>query len=463
MSRDDRPLPYAIGDNDDVEVLTLIDSWRYRGQPLDWDAIVGHERQVRRCREIVEALRRPEEELERLHVRLGRGLVIVGPPGSGKTMIARATAGALGLDVIAPPVSELTPGLVARLYAQLGKLDPVVVVLDEAEPLVGPYHLSDADLVRALCVALDGLDRPSRAPITIALVTATDLSPIATRPGRLSPRLELSLPTGDERRILLERAITGLPIVGKIDVDRVVERTMGWSGAQITVAVAEAMSRSLPSKTDALTNANLLAIVTEDWVLTDPQPRRQYSVERAAKHEASHCLWAELRWPGRVASVTLDGSASAGRTRLDDGQFDRLLDRAAFRDLAALALAGLAGELIWFGVDHISDGPSKDRAQATSWLTRWRETTLPYDPDVLEHGMESDRGSERMRAAIHAEIEQESAKLLAEVVAVLAPHRSAIDALGWSIREADDMTLSGDALSAAIQRALEAERPESGG
>jgi SpoVK/Ycf46/Vps4 family AAA+-type ATPase len=464
MSRDDRPLPYAIGDNDDTEVLALIDSWRYRGQPLDWDAIVGHERQVRRCQEIVEALRRPEEELERLHVRLGRGLVIVGPPGSGKTMIARATAGALGLDVIAPPVSELTPGLVARLYAQLGRLDPVVVVLDEAEPLVGPYHLADADLVRALCVALDGLDRPSRAPITIALVTATDLSPIATRPGRLSPRLELGLPTAEERRILLVRAIAGLPTVGQIDIDRVVERTMGWSGAQLTVAVAEAMSRSLPSKTDALTNAHLLAIVTEDWVLTDPQPsRRQYSVERAAKHEAAHCILADLRWPGRVASVTLGGNESAGRTRLDEEQFDRLLDRAAFRDLAAMALAGLAGELICYGVDHISDGSSRDRAQATTWLTKWREATLPYDPDVLEQGSMSDHGSERMRAAIHAEIEQESAKLLAEVVAVLAPHRSAIDELGWSIREADDMTISGDALSAAIQGALEAERPECGG
>ena len=65
VSDDTRRLPYAIGDEDDTEVLTLIESWRYRGPVVDWDAIVGRERQIRRCQEIVEPVRRPEEELAR--------------------------------------------------------------------------------------------------------------------------------------------------------------------------------------------------------------------------------------------------------------------------------------------------------------------------------------------------------------------------------------------------------------
>jgi len=137
---DDRAqtLPFAItADQDDAEVAALIESWRYRGPAVSWDAIVGHEPQIRRCQEIVEALRRPEADLERLRIRLGRGILLAGAAGTGKTLLARAIAGAIGRDVIAPPVSELTPGLIARLYAQLARMDPVVVVLDEAERVIG--------------------------------------------------------------------------------------------------------------------------------------------------------------------------------------------------------------------------------------------------------------------------------------------------------------------------------------
>src|SRR4051812_26508114 len=98
---DRHTLPHLVRrDEDDVEVRDLIESWRYRGAPLDWGAIVGHEPQVRRCREIVEALRRPEDELRRLGIRIGRGITVTGPAGVGKSLLARSIAGALGRAVV---------------------------------------------------------------------------------------------------------------------------------------------------------------------------------------------------------------------------------------------------------------------------------------------------------------------------------------------------------------------------
>lgn len=451
-----QPLPFAIAaDTDDVEVAALIESWRYRGPAASWDAIVGHEPQIRRCREVVEALRRPEADLERLRIRLGRGIVLGGPAGTGKTLLARAIAGAIGRDVIAPPVSELTPGLIARLYAQLARMDPVVVVLDEAERVIGAVFHADEDCVRALCVALDGLERPHRAPITLALTTASqlELSATATRPGRLSPRLDLGLPTPDERRILLERAIDGLPIVGSLDRDLVVERTGGWSGAEIAVAVEEAMSRSLLDRTDALTAANLLAVVGENYVIADPSPRRVVHERLIGLHEASHALFGHLRWPGGVAMVSLRGE-HAGMTRLDEERFRSIVTAVGFRDLAGFALAGLAGELILFGPDGVSVGSSSDRADATRWLIQAREVAAPYERDVLEFGHESDRGSERMRAALHAALEVDAARLLGEVVAELAPHHGAIESLAEALLASEDQTLLGVDLTAAIEAAL---------
>ena len=151
MTNPDPPrLPFAIdADNDDIEVATLIESWRYRGPAVPWDAVVGHLPQVRRCQEIVEALRRTDADLERLHIRLGRGLVLSGPPGIGKTVLAKSVASAVQRDVISPPVSELTPGLIARLYAQLARMEPSVLVLDEAERLIAmAVYGGDEDLGR---------------------------------------------------------------------------------------------------------------------------------------------------------------------------------------------------------------------------------------------------------------------------------------------------------------------------
>ena len=456
-------LPFAIAaDQDDAEMVALIESWRYRGPDVPWTAVVGHAPQIRRCREIVEALRRSEADLERLHIRLGKGLVLTGAPGTGKTTLAKAVASDVGRPVVTPPVSELTPGLIARLYAQLGRSEPAIILLDEAERVIASgLHGGDEDLGRALAVALDGLGGRDRAPITLALTTFLEyqLSPTLTRPGRLSPRLDLGLPTAAERRILLDRAVEGLPVSGSLDLDLVVQRTGGWTGAEIDVAVEEAMSRSLLGATDALTRdaltmENLLGVVGEHYVIGDPSTRRLRNAHAIARHEAAHAIYAHNHWPGAVAVVSLAGE-QPGVTRLDEDRFETINTSAGYRSLAGMALASLACERLFEpDGDGIAAGSAADRAKATEWLRRSQEISLPYDRDILEQGHDSDRGSERMRAALHASIEGAASALLAEVVAELAPLRSAIESLAEAVLAADDLTLSGPDLAAAIEAAL---------
>jgi hypothetical protein len=191
-------------------------------------------------------------------------------------------------------------------------------------------------------------------------------------------------------------------------------------------------------------------------VISDPSRRRilELHARRIARHEAAHAIFGTLRFgPGAVGMVSLQGELG-GVTRLDEDLFEGIVTATGFRDLAALSLAGLAGESVFYGPAGVSLGSTHDQGEATRWLIRSRDLRLPYDRDVLEQGHESDRGSERMRAALHVAVEDEGTRLLAELIAELAPHRAAIDALADSLLAAEGQALSGVDLTAAIEAAL---------
>ena len=450
-------LPYLAPHEGDTEIAALIESWRYRGPSVQWAEVVGHTAQIARCMELVETISRAPADLERLRLRVGAGLVITGPTGVGKTLIARALATALGRDVVIPPTSELTAETIRRMYEQLGRDEkPVVVVLDEAEALIGGTWSPGQDPAgqKALLAALDGIQRREGSPVTVAVTTTpvAQLDPAAIRPGRLAPRLVLEPPTAEERAELLARTIEGLPTEGEIALQTVVDRTVGWTGAELLTAVEDACSRSLIDGSDALREDLLLQVIAERYVIQDvPQADEKASL-RVAVHEAGHVLFGFQMFPGAIASVQLRGRM--GWTALIDGFERRIRDSGGLRGLAELALAGDVAEVVVFGPGGGSEGSEHDKARATELLWGLIQARKPYHPTVLEQGQASDRGSERMRAGWHAEVEQLAADAHGQVLRVLAGRQRALLSLGQAILDADDQELSGGALEAAIEASL---------
>ncbi len=451
-------LPYLVPADGDAEMAALIEAWRYRGPAVSWEALVGHAAQIERCMELVEKLRRTPDALARLRLRTGAGLLICGPSGVGKTLLARALASALGREVIAPPTAELTPESIRRLYGELTCSEQaVVVLLDEAESIIAAPWQPQADEAKrtAFLAALDGIQRPRRGPITVALTTVRleQLDEAAIRPGRLAPRLLLERPTAEERLVLLQRLADGLPVQGNLDLAQVAERTTHWTGAELAGAIEDACSRSLRDHSDALRQDLLLQVVAERYDIVDTGEEDTHAdMERVAVHEAGHALYAWLRWPGGLASVRVD--PRGGATDLLPSVMSRFPDAQQLRRLAELALAGPAAELIVYGAQHGSSGGHRDKARATELLLGVLAIDKPYSVDELESGMSSDRGSERMRAGWHAEVETLAADAQAAAVRLLAQHTRALRPLAEQLLAAPEGVLSGEALETAIDRAL---------
>lgn len=446
-------LPYVIPEGDDADLVAQIASWRYRGPAVPWEAIVGHPAQVARCQEVVERLHRGPEDLVRLRLRPGAGVLISGPPGVGKTLLARAVASALGREVIAPPTAELDAALIRRLYAQLAKGPPRVVLLDEAEALIGAdwHAAADAAARRAFLAALDGIDRPAQGPITVALTTEPlgNLDAAAIRPGRLAPHLVLNLPDEEDRLELLARLVEGLPSAGPINIGVVAERSVGWSGAELAGAIEEACSRSLRDHSDALRQDLLLEVIAERYEVRDETLVDRHALERAALHEAGHALYAHLVWPGGLASVSIRDAD--GQTVLSDDLQRRVRDAEHLRRMGEMALAGEVAEAIVDGPNRRSVGSEPDKRAATGFLWQLLQTSKVVVPDVLEAG--NGEGSERMRAAWHAELEAAAQAAETSVFRWLSPHADVLAAFAARLLEAPEHSLSGEDLEVALSDA----------
>lgn len=439
------------------QIEALVERWRI--QPATgWEAVVGHPAAVARLQELVAKLNLAPAERSRLGLHCGAGVVITGGPGLGKSLLARATATALGRPAIVPPTAELDAGLITELYAVLSGTEPTVVILDEAEGLVGDpdWHTADQASQRALLAALDGVaERPDAGPVTIALTTAdpTHLSAAATRPGRLAPRIALDLPSREERREIVRRAVGGLPGAETLDLERIAERTTAWSGAELAALPELAITRSLllpgpPSVRDEI----ILELLSERYVVRDPLVPERREHEAIARHESGHAVWARRTWgPGAVASVQVGDRD--GTTTLADHVVAHRRGPAQLRLLAGLRYAGAAAEHLLFGRDGVTAGADQDRRVATEHLVAAYELAHPLDEGVLE-GMGWPHGAEAMRRARYEAVRADAEQLWGEVVEGLRPHMAAVARLAELLLSAPQMTLSGARLDSAIEDAL---------
>ena len=339
-------------------------------------------------KELVEFLRNPGR-FQRLGGRLPKGVLLVGAPGTGKTLLARATAGEAArpfLTISGSDFVELFVGVgaarVRDLFAQGKAHAPCIIFIDELDAvgrtrgmaaLTGTHEEREQTL-NQLLVEMDGFE-PSEGIILLAATNRPDvLDPALLRPGRFDRRIMVELPDVKGREQILRIHARKVPVAPGVDLAALARGTPGLSGADLANLVNEAALLAARRQEDQVEQQDFedardkvtLGIERRSLVLTDAERRL------TACHEAGHAL-VNLLTPGQdpVQKVSIvPRGAALGLTFTLPEEDRRSYSRDYLLGRLAVAQAGRAAEELVFGPEKVTTGAAQDFAQATELARR---------------------------------------------------------------------------------------------
>ena len=338
--------------------------------------------------EIVAFLKNPDR-FQRLGGHLPKGVLLVGAPGTGKTLLARATAGEAGrpfLTISGSDFVELFVGVgaarVRDLFAQGKAHAPCIIFIDELDAVgrtrgiatVGGVHEEREQTLNQLLVEMDGFE-PSEGIILLAATNRPDvLDPALLRPGRFDRRIVVELPDVRGREQILQMHARKVPVAPSVDLAAVAKGSPGLSGADLANVVNEAALLAARRQKDQVDQQDFedakdkvtLGIERRSLVLTESERRL------TAYHEAGHALVNMLipcLDPVHKVSIVPRGQA-LGITFALPEEDRHNYTREYLLGRLAVAQGGRVAEELVFGPEKVTTGAAHDFAQATELARR---------------------------------------------------------------------------------------------
>jgi cell division protease FtsH len=347
--------------------------------------VAGVDEAKEELREIVDFLKNPKK-YQRLGGRIPKGVLLLGPPGCGKTLLARAVAGEANVPFFFMSGSEfvemfvgLGAARVRELFQQAKEKAPALVFLDEIDTIgkgrAGPMgssfggHDEREQTLNQLLVEMDGFDA-SKGVIIMAATNRPDvLDPALIRPGRFDRQVGVDLPDVKGREEILRVHARGVALDPAVDLRTIAARTPGFTGADLENVVNEAALLAARREKNSVTESELdeaidratAGLERKSRVVSDKQK------ERVAVHEMGHALVA-LRSsdidPLHRVTIIPRGAAALGITMTRPLEDRYVVTEPQLKDQMAFAMGGQAAEEIYFdGV--ISTGAQNDLEKAT--------------------------------------------------------------------------------------------------
>jgi len=346
---------------------------------IKFSDVAGADEAKRELLEVVDFLKYPGR-YRKLGARVPRGVLLVGPPGVGKTMLARAVAAEAKVpffNIAGSEFMEMLVGVgasrVRDLFGTAKRSSPSLIFIDELEAIGGQRgagfmggHAERDQTLNQILVEMDGFN-PRTNVIVIAATNRPDLlDPALMRPGRFDRRIVLELPDIKERGEIIKIHMRGKPFAKGVNVSRLAQRTVGFSGADIENMLNEAAILAARERKKSISAADLEEAATK--VKLGPQRKRLQSEEdkkMVAYHEAGHALVSSqlpLMDPVHRISIVARGM-SLGHTMIPP-KIDRYNEtKSRLLEQITALLGGRAAEEIKFNENTV--GAAADIDQAT--------------------------------------------------------------------------------------------------
>ncbi len=342
--------------------------------------IAGLVEVVNELDEVVDFLREPAK-YQRLGAEIPKGVILIGPPGCGKTLLAKAVAGEANVPfffISGSDFVEMFVGVgaarVRDLFDQAKRRAPCLVFIDELDAVgrlrgtgIGGGHDEREQTLNQLLVEMDGFE-PNSGVIVLAATNRPDvLDPALLRPGRFDRRIVVDSPDAKGREEILKIHLKNKPITADVDMRELAQRTPGFSGADLRNVANEAALLTARKKLDRLSMTELAEAI--ERVVAGPERRSRVISEQDKKviayHELGHAV-AAYRIPGAdpVHKISILPRGLALGYTLQFPEEDTFLHtRQKLLDRICILLGGRASEEIAFS--EITTGANNDLERAT--------------------------------------------------------------------------------------------------
>lgn len=350
-------------------------------EKVTFAGIAGSDEAKQDLEEVVEFLKFPKK-FDAVGARIPKGVLLVGPPGTGKTMLARAVAGEADAPFFSISGSEFVEMFVGvgasrvrDLFAKAKKNAPCIIFVDEIDAVgrrrgsgMGGGHDEREQTLNQILVEMDGFEQGQNVIVLAATNRADVLDPALLRPGRFDRRVNIDLPDRRDREAILKVHLKKKPVAKTVDIASLAGKTAGSSGADLANIANEAAILAARKNSKEITNQ----IITDAFEKVAIGPERKSKVmsekekELTAYHEAGHAIVGHvLPDSDLVHKVTIIPRGGTGGVTWfippEDKSYHSILE---YKDVLARMLGGRIAEEVVYGKDRVTTGAGSDLQKA---------------------------------------------------------------------------------------------------
>jgi len=435
---------------------------------VTFEDVAGVEEAKQELSEVVEFLKEPQKFIA-LGARIPKGVILMGAPGTGKTLMAKAVSGEAGVPFFSISGSEFVEMFVGvgasrvrDLFEQAKRNSPCIVFVDEIDAVgrqrgagLGGSHDEREQTLNQILVEMDGFDTDTNVIVIAATNRPDILDPALLRPGRFDRRVVLDRPDMRGREQILKVHARGKPLGPDVDLKALARQTPGFVGADLENMVNEAAI--LAARRNKKTIDMMEFQEAAERVMAGPERRSRVISEEekeiVAYHEAGHAL-AAAKTPqaDKVRKVTIIARGVAGGYTMILPEEDRYLaSRTKFEADLVTMLGGRAAEEIVF--DQVTTGASNDLERVTELARKMvteygmsdelgpmtfgeREELIFLGRSIAEHR----NYGEPVARAIDSEIRAIVTRAHERAREIMVRHRDALDALAQQLIQKETLS-----------------------